>query len=314
MDTRFALVPNADLGHAQASLDATLDLCICRLFLLAAVLRGDVFVFVVVGEIRAEEMLVRTIVFCNKVKRFGLLGEERRFNRLASRVRNRSRHEACELAGVVRVVAVQLALVDGAGQVLEDEPHCRVRPERHADAEAVVEHACNQRTFFRDACFFFDDAGERQHAVPVAQRFPHGALAVLHLVTDLEVGGDHLSQYGLLVGVDSERIRVRQEVAFERVAFDAESVGELRVLDQLVPAGGVEVRETLLQIGGDFPGGPTFGDGHLADGALAAFEQRGEFFERLVGGDLVPAGFECRFFHFTPQREGQFVGPNVFFL
>jgi hypothetical protein len=31
LDNRFALVPNADLGHAQASLVATLDLRICRL-------------------------------------------------------------------------------------------------------------------------------------------------------------------------------------------------------------------------------------------------------------------------------------------
>ena len=245
-----------------------------------------------VGEVRAEEVRVRSIVFCNKVKRFGLFGEECCFNRLAARVRYWPWYESRELAGVVRVVAVQLALVDGPRQVLEDEPHRRVCPKRHADAEAVVEHSCNQRAFFRDASFFFDDARERQHAVPVAQRFPHGTFAVLHLVANLEVSGDHLSQYGLLVGVDGERVRVRQEVTFQRVAFDAESVGELRVLDQFVPACRVQVRETLLQVGGNFPGGPTFGDGHLADGAFTALEKRGEFFQCLVGGDLVPAGLE----------------------
>ena len=75
LDTRFALVPNADLGHAQASLDATLDLRICRLFLLAAVLGGNILVLVVIGEVRAEEVRVRTVVFCNKVKCFGFFGE-----------------------------------------------------------------------------------------------------------------------------------------------------------------------------------------------------------------------------------------------
>ena len=69
-----------------------------------------------------------------------------------------------------------------------------------------------------------------------------------------------------------------------------------------------------MQVGGDFPSGPTFGDGHLADGAFATLEECGEFVERLVGGNLVPAGLEGRFVHFAPQSEGQVVVPDAFFL
>ena len=55
-----------------------------------------------------------------------------------------------------------------------------------------------------------------------------------------------------------------------------------------------------MEVGGDFPGGATFGDGHLADGIFAALEQFGELIERLVGGDLVPAGLEGWFVQFAP--------------
>ena len=94
-----------------------------------------------------------------------------------------------------------------------------------------MEHSCNEGAFIWDARFFFDHACKREHSVPVAKRFPLGTFTLLHLVADLEVGGDHLSQYGLFVGVDGERVRVRQQVPFERVTFDAERAGELRVLD-----------------------------------------------------------------------------------
>ena len=56
------------------------------LLLFAAVLGGDVLVLVVVSEVCAEKVRVRTIVFCDKVKSLGLFGEERRFDGLASRV------------------------------------------------------------------------------------------------------------------------------------------------------------------------------------------------------------------------------------
>lgn len=53
---------------------------------LPAVLCGDIFILVVVGERAAEKVRSRTVVFCNKVKRFGLFGEERCFNSLAARI------------------------------------------------------------------------------------------------------------------------------------------------------------------------------------------------------------------------------------
>ena len=85
-----------------------------------------------------------------------------------------------------------------------------------------MEHACNERTFVRNARFFFDHACKCQHAVPVAKRFPLGSFALFHLVADLKVGGDHLSQYGFFVGVDGEWVRIWQQVAFKGVPFDAE--------------------------------------------------------------------------------------------
>ena len=81
----------------------------------------------------------RTVVFCDKVKGVGLGGEKGGFDGLAARVRNRSRHQPLKLASVVGTVAVELALVNRAGQVLEDEPHRGVCPERHANAQAVVD-------------------------------------------------------------------------------------------------------------------------------------------------------------------------------
>ena len=131
-----------------------------RGLLLPSILCGNVLVLVVVGEVLAKEMRHAPVVFCNKVKSLGLGGEKGSLDCLAARIRNRPRHQSLELAGVVGAVAVELALVDGPGQVPEDEPHRGVCPERHADAEPVVEHACDQRTFFGDSRLFFHDAGE----------------------------------------------------------------------------------------------------------------------------------------------------------
>jgi len=177
-----------------------------------------------------------------------------------------------------------------------------------------VEDACNERAFFGNAGLFFDDTCQCEHTMPAAKLFPHGTFAVFHLVADFEVRGNHLSQYGLFIGVDGEWIRVRQQVTFKRVPFDAKRVGELRVLDEAVPTSGVEVREALLEVGRDFPGGTTFGDGHLADGTFATLEERTELIECLVGGNFVPTRLEGRFVQFTPQGEGKIVFPDLFFL
>ena len=268
-----------------------------------------------VSERAAEEVLARSVVLCDKIERLGFGRVEGGLDGLAARVRNRSGHQSLELAGVVRAVAVQLALVDGAGQVPEDEPHGRVRPKRHADAEAVVEHSGDKRAFVRLAGLFFDDARKRQHAVPVAQGVPHGfARLLLQLVPQLEVRGDHLLQYGLFIRVDGEGVGLREQVAFEAVRFDAKGAGELRVLDQPVPAVLVQIRESLFQVGGNFPGGPTFGDGHLAHGVLAALDDGDDFVQLLVGGDFEPAGLERGRVDLAPDFEGEGVVPDSLFL
>ena len=131
-----------------------------------------------VGKRLAEEVRHAAVVFCNKVKCFRAGRVERGLDGLAPRVRDGSGHESLELAGVVGAVAVELALVDGSGQVPEDEPHGRVCPEWHSDFKPVVENTCDKRALFGDAGLFLDYAGQCEHLVPVAERLPHGTRGI----------------------------------------------------------------------------------------------------------------------------------------
>ena len=70
-----------ELGLAPSSQFLRLNL-----LLLAAVLGGDILILVVIGEVRTEKVRVRTVVLCNKIKCLGLVGEERCFDGLATRI------------------------------------------------------------------------------------------------------------------------------------------------------------------------------------------------------------------------------------
>ena len=174
-----------------------------------------------------------------------------------------------------------------------------------------MEYSGDKRALIGNARFLLDYACQCKHLVPAAERLPHGTCRVGHkLVAHLQVRCHHLLEYRLLVRVDGEGVGVGQQVAFQRVRVYSQAAGELRVLDQVVPALLVKFGEDLLYIGGHFPRGPTFGYGHPAYRGLAAPDDARNFVEGLVRGYLEPAGLRGGRVKLAPDLVGQFVVPD----
>ena len=161
--------------------------------------------------IREEEEIVRLLVF------------EHRIHGVTDDLAYRPRRKSLELARIVRVVAVELALLEFDPVLLEDVADRNIRTERHSLIEPVHEHT-------RDLCLVFGSRflghyrSEGQELVDCPAGFVYLILAGVELVRAEAERGTRLLAAGemgigntttasalssVLLGVDPERVTGR---------------------------------------------------------------------------------------------------------
>ena len=96
----------------------------------------------------------------------GLGRVQSRFDGGLARVADRSRGEALDLVGVVRVLGVDLGLLDRLAPLhrpaIEPIKYSRVRLQLHAFAQAIDKHARNLLALIGTAGFFFNHRGQNE--------------------------------------------------------------------------------------------------------------------------------------------------------